>query len=148
MIARADWVKLNRDEAALLFGFAYGAEQEYSQGLAELISRYRLQGIVLTCGAEGAAAMTAADSRVYTVQPDSAAVSLTDTVGAGDAFASVVILGILRAWSLETTLTRAQAFASAVVGQRGATVTDRSFYNNFTGQWQAGIEPIETTETE
>jgi fructokinase len=64
---------------------------------------------------------------------------VVDTVGAGDAFASVLILGLLRRWPLETALERAQAFASAVVGQRGATQEDPAFYRQFTRNWGGTI---------
>ena len=49
-------------------------------------------------------------------------------MGAGDAMAAVMILGLLRGWPLPLTLERAQSFASEIVGQRGATVEDRAFY--------------------
>ena len=62
--------------------------------------------------------------------------TVVDTVGAGDAFTSVTILGLMLDWSLQQTLERAQAFASAVVGVRGATVQDRDFYRPFIEQWE------------
>ncbi len=62
--------------------------------------------------------------------------SVVDTVGAGDAFTSVIILGLVRGWPLQQTLDRAQAFASAVVGVRGATVQDPGFYRPFIDQWE------------
>ena len=37
---------------------------------------------------------------------------------------------------LETMLTRAQAFASQIVGRRGATVDDSSFYRPFIDSWK------------
>jgi fructokinase len=36
---------------------------------------------------------------------------------------------------LPQTLERAQAFASAIVGQRGATVRDPAFYQPFLADW-------------
>ena len=138
LVAQADWVKLNAEEAALLFGLAQEQNAEDAeqpeQGLTALIREYNLRGIILTRGAQGAAVVTA-DGKVYTVLPDRT-VPLVDTVGAGDAFASVMILGLHRNWPVETTLERAQEFASAVVGQRGATVANRGFYDTFIGQWQ------------
>jgi len=62
--------------------------------------------------------------------------TVVDTVGAGDAFTSVTILGLLQDWPLQQTLDRAQTFASAVVGVRGATVQDRDFYRPFLEQWE------------
>ena len=61
---------------------------------------------------------------------------MVDTVGAGDAFTSVTILGLTLGWPIQKTLERAQAFASAVVGVRGATVQDKNFYRPFVVQWE------------
>jgi fructokinase len=57
--------------------------------------------------------------------------TIVDTVGAGDAFAAVLLVGLAKQWPLPLTLQRAQTFASAIVGQRGATVADLSFYQAF-----------------
>jgi fructokinase len=135
LIKQADWVKLNADEAALLFGLEQ--EQNREQGLISLISKHNLQGIILTRGAQGAMVVTAT-KKVYTAHPDKNT-PLLDTVGAGDAFASIMILGLHKNWPIATSLERAQQFASAVVGQRGATVTNRNFYDNFSCQWQTDI---------
>jgi|GEM_PF-1616362 len=56
--------------------------------------------------------------------------------GAGDAFASVLLLGLQHHWPLEVTLRRAHDFASAVVTQKGATLQDIGFYLPFISQWQ------------
>ena len=61
---------------------------------------------------------------------------VTDTVGAGDAFASVLLLGLLREWPMQQTLQRAQSFASAIVGVRGATVSDAGFYQRICADWE------------
>ena len=53
---------------------------------------------------------------------------VVDTVGARDAFASVTLLGLIHGWPLATILERAQAFGARIVGQRGATGTDRAIY--------------------
>jgi fructokinase len=58
-----------------------------------------------------------------------------DTVGAGDAFAALLLLGLNRQWPLEVTLERAQAFAGALVGRRGATVAEKAFYRAFIDAW-------------
>ncbi len=142
LIERADWIKLNTDEAALLFGLERDINQDVQkvhQKLIELINRHNLQGIILTCGAQGAVVVTTA-KKMYTVRPNRETVTLIDTVGAGDAFASVMILGLHKNWPVRTTLKRAQEFAAAVVGQRGATVADYRFYDNFIRQWQADLE--------
>jgi len=63
-------------------------------------------------------------------------VKVIDTVGAGDAFASVLICGLLYDWPLEVTLDRAQAFASRIVGCRGAVPDDPALYAATLAAWQ------------
>ncbi|MGR8999273.1 MAG: PfkB family carbohydrate kinase, partial [Gammaproteobacteria bacterium] len=70
-----------------------------------------------------------------TVKPP-ASTTVVDTVGAGDAFAALLLLGLSKQWPLKTTLERAQTFASALVGRRGATVADREFYSAFSISWR------------
>ncbi len=116
MLDGAQWIKLNRQER---------------QDLA-------LQTIagdwLLTAGEKGAEWISARGER-WTVRPDSA-VSVVDAVGAGDAFSSVVLLGICRQWPTGLILERAGQFASAVVGIQGATTRDSGFYQHFIEQWR------------
>lgn len=126
---RADWVKLNRDELDLL---APG-EGDLAERGRDFMARFGLEYLVLTRGAEGALALSATGEEA-SVRP-AAATRVVDTVGAGDAFTSVFLLGRLRAWPLAQTLERAQAFASAIVGVRGATVSEPDFYRRFLADW-------------
>lgn len=125
MVDRAHWVKLNADELTLLAP---------ADGAAAFVAEHRLQGLILTRGGDGAEVLTA-DGRHSEIRPE-ADIQIVDTVGAGDAFASVMMLGLSSAWPLEITLQRAQAFASALVGRRGATVSDKAFYRSFIDDWQ------------
>ena len=63
-------------------------------------------------------------------------VPVVDTVGAGDAFASVCILGLQRDWPHALILDRAQQFAAVLVGTRGATLNDPKPYNALLAEWQ------------
>lgn len=130
MLRRANWVKLNRDELDLLGRDVNGAPLEPAVFLRE----YDLRGLVLTLGASGAELYTPASDPIQ-VNPQGN-VGKVDTVGAGDAFASVMILGLIKKWPLKLTLQRAQDFASKIVGQRGATVADKAFYRPFVEQWK------------
>ena len=124
-----DWVKLNEDELALLCPESAGLEA----AMLEFCELYNLETLVVTRGKEGAVACDRHQHFVTVKPPESIAV--VDTVGAGDAFASLLLLGLNEQWPLQTTLERAQAFASAVVGNRGATVADREFYRAFSAAW-------------
>jgi fructokinase len=123
------WIKLNEHELAALVPQA-GDSMERIQRLQQ---EYTLDLLIVTRGAEGAL-IRAADSREYTVRPPPR-VEFVDTVGAGDAFSSVLLLGLLRGWEVKLLLGRAQAFASAIVGVRGATVADPGFYRPYIEEW-------------
>jgi len=71
----------------------------------------------------------------FSVSP-TASVNLIDTVGAGDAFSAILLLGLNLGWPLSLIMERAQLFASAMTGQRGATVDDLNFYQPFITSWQ------------
>lgn len=129
LLRGADWVKLNGDELATL------GDSGGSSGAARVfLGRYQLQGLLVTRGSAGAELLLASGD-VLQVAPQPA-IEVIDTVGAGDAFASVMLLGLLHDWPMPVTLERAQQFAAAVVGRRGATVSDPGFYRVFSRQWQ------------
>lgn len=60
---------------------------------------------------------------------------VVDTVGAGDAFASVCILGLHSDWPYGLIIERAQRFAAVLVGSRGATLDDPELYNALLAEW-------------
>jgi len=120
----AHWVKLNGDELERL---APGATAE------AFMASLGLQGLLLTEGARGARLLTS-EGAEYATRPRGD-VEVVDTVGAGDAVAAVLILGLLRGWPPQSALDHAQAFASAIVGRRGATVRDPAFYAPFAARF-------------
>ena len=128
-VDRADWVKLNADELQQLADINHPD----GNGARGFLQAHGLQGLILTRGSAGAEVLTA-DGQHLTVVPESQT-AVVDTVGAGDAFAAVMLLGLVRNWPLQQTLHRAQAFASAQVGQRGATVSDPAYYRKFIDTW-------------
>jgi len=128
----AHWVKLNIDELVKLQPSG-GSDADNA---AAFLTAYGLHGLILTHGSQGAEVLTSDGNRcLVTPERD---IDVVDTVGAGDAFASVVILGIIKDWTLDLMLQRAQAFASALVGRRGATVHEQGFYREFLSQWNVG----------
>ena len=122
--------KLNDEE---LLQLVPAADDDASR-MQQLISNAGLQLLLVTRGAAGAELLTAAGDR-FRVAPDPVA-SVVDTVGAGDAMTSVFILGVLQGWPYQQTLERAQAFAAAIVGRRGAIVEAASFYQPFIETWE------------
>ena len=129
IIAGGRWLKLNTDELALIVP----DEKNTEDRVAYLLSQLSVELIVVTLGKAGA--LAASRNERCSVQPDNNN-NVIDTVGAGDAFSSVLLLGLDKAWPLQLTLNRAQQFASAVVSQRGATTQDKMFYAPFIQDWQ------------
>ncbi|CAD6881109.1 Fructokinase (EC 2.7.1.4) [Methylomonas albis] len=129
-VAGADWLKLNDEELQLLLP----GKQSISDKMHILKQTYQLSGVVLTLGRQGAMALDSS-GELSSITPDGN-IEVVDTVGAGDAFAAVLLLGITENWPMALTLKRAQDFASALVGRRGATVADLAFYQGFIEAWR------------
>jgi fructokinase len=129
LLRDAHWVKLNEQELEQLL-----PDPPDLQARAErLQSSYDLDGVVVTRGHRGAM-LLAHRGQIHEVKPV-ATENIVDTVGAGDAFSAILILGIVHAWPPRKTLERAQRFASAVIMRRGATVRDPEFYRPFARDW-------------
>ena len=128
-VNNADWVKLNHDELVQL-----AEPQNTIQDTMRLfLMKHNLDVLIVTCGSSGAMALT--NRGEFLEVTPTGNLSIVDTVGAGDAFSAVLLLGIRQDWPLSVTLERAQAFASALVTQRGATVKDLNFYQTFIDVW-------------
>jgi len=129
----ADWVKLNEAELAVLCLENGLGNAELEIAMQTFCMQFDLETLVVTRGEKGAVAYDK-QRHFVSVQPP-ASTMVVDTVGAGDAFAAVLLLGLHKQWPLETTLERAQRFACALVGRRGATVADLEFYRAFKEEW-------------
>ncbi len=130
LLKNTSWLKLNEQELSLIVP----NKKEISERIDYLFSIFPLNKIILTQGEAGATLFTS-DKINQQISP-SQSTTIVDTVGAGDAFCSVLLLGILKNWDMSTTLTRAQQFASAIVSQQGATSNNRSFYQFFLQEWK------------
>jgi len=121
-VERARWAKLNEDELDVLAGaFDVAAVTAFREELG-------LAALIVTRGSRGAAV---ADDGGVTEAPPPEEVEVVDTVGAGDAFSSVFLIGLVRGWPTRTSLERALEFAAAVCTQPGATSADRGLYSGF-----------------
>jgi fructokinase len=136
-------VKMNFDELLQLSDSAEAKSSPSASGWLTMAATFRLQhnivNLLITRGAEGATLLDGEGIAHSVVAPPLSA-PLVDTVGAGDAFAAVALLGALHEWSLDTTLERAQQFASFIVTQQGAICTDPATYRDFQNFW--GLTPV------
>lgn len=141
----ADVVKVNDEELDQLIDWfvrpgepvrAWG-EPLQRQAIDALMARFRLRRLVVTRGPSGWACRDLDAGDGGWLEGLAPPVVLRDTVGAGDAFASVLLLGELRGWPLATTLARAAGFAASVCGIEGAVDADSPIYLQALAGWSA-----------
>lgn len=131
----ADLVKMNREELALIARQLQLPGANAVAQAAALIEKFSLDRVLVTCGREGAWQL-AADGTETIDEGRALTSGIVDTVGAGDGFAAVFILGMLCGWPAGTSLQRANLFAAAVCGIRGAIPNESSFYRPFLNEWE------------
>lgn len=124
------WLKLNHEELQQL----QPSNLPLKEAMVQFLTRHSLETLIVTCGAQGAVALSLSGEWIE-IKP-ATQLAVVDTVGAGDAFAAVLLLGLQRNWALAVTMERAQSFASILVTQRGAIVQDLGFYQPFVDAWR------------
>ena len=125
LVCSARWVKVNENELALLAGASDSAAAEAFR------IDHELDAVIVTRGGRGAVVVDG--DGIFEATPP-AEVEVVDTVGAGDAFSAVFILGLANGWPTELSLERAIEFAAAVCTVPGATTEDRQLYSRFENQ--------------
>lgn len=133
-LQQASVVKMNEDELTRLCTlFSLGGSNPENSAAA-LLASFDLQRIVITRGQAGAWTLDCAGRRVDVAARPLA--QLVDTVGAGDGFAAIFMLGMIRNWPIEMQMARADAFARAICGIRGAVPAAPAFYAPFLRDWE------------
>jgi fructokinase len=133
-LGAADIVKLNEYELATVAGM-FGLDHLSPEAQAMvLLQRFDLKQLLVTCGASGSWLLDA-QLQVYTASPAGPGQPVVDTVGAGDAFAAVFMLGLMHAWDAPATLQRASDYAAAICRVRGAVPASADFFVPFRQAW-------------
>ncbi|MCP4601060.1 MAG: carbohydrate kinase [Proteobacteria bacterium] len=111
----ANVLKINDEELAVMAEYLElsGNEQEL---VAALLERYNLKMCALTRGDKGSLLLSRDDISDNPGIP----VKVIDTVGAGDAFAAAMVLGVLSGWKLDRINEYATHIASHVCSMPGA----------------------------
>jgi fructokinase len=126
-------LKINHEELAEiapLLGIRGSAE-----GQAKALQKqYHLTNVLVTCGEQGSWWLTSGGA-VLNAEKERLASPFVDSVGAGDAYSAVVIMGLLQGWAPQMILQRASAFAAAICGVRGAVPADKKIYTVFLNTW-------------
>ena len=132
---QAEVVKMNDQELvriAHMLGLEAGAPQRIG---ARLIEAFELTQLIVTEGAQGAWYLDNEGRYCHTAaQPG--VPDMVDTVGAGDGFAAVYLLGLMQGWDTPMTLQRAHQFAAEICRVRGAIPGSTGFYQRFIADWE------------
>ncbi len=128
----ANWLKLNDQELIEISDIEAIDHADLVKAASSLQNTYKLDSVIVTQGADGAFMLNS--EGVHTVAPVRVS-SIVDTVGAGDAFSAIVMLGLLRHWQVGDILQRAVQFAAEICMQRGATSSNTEFYRKFRQEW-------------
>lgn len=129
-------LKVSREELAELAP-GEGAETEPDLPAARLLATTVAGRLVVTDGERGARLFAAGGAGERIAAPALDRRRFVDAVGAGDAFAAVLILGIRRGWPEHLALTRAAELAAAVCTLRGALPADDGFHAPFRRAWES-----------
>lgn len=130
-----DIAKMNESELATIAKMFNMNEKNEKNIANAILYQFNLTQVVVTCGEHGSW-MLDKGNKVTKAKHEPLSAPLADTVGAGDAFAAVYILGLLNKWSSSLTLKRANQFASAICTVHGAVPESLSFYSQFVKKWR------------
>ncbi|QJD95642.1 carbohydrate kinase [Mucilaginibacter robiniae] len=113
LAAKANVIKMNEEEAALLIG---GSNRSLKEQIIEFRYKYNPQTICVTRGENGAIVWH--DEEFY--EHSGFEVKVEDTVGAGDAFLATLLTGLIAEQPMQQTLEKACAVGAYVASHRGA----------------------------
>jgi fructokinase len=134
-LRQCDVVKMNADELEIIktmFGFS----KSNRIFLDYLMRDFGIEMISLTKGKDGSELFTSAGSYQMKHAPFEIK---GDTVGAGDAYASMLALGYLNRWQPERVLEKATELAERVCSIKGAIPKETDFYDNLIDHEQEAV---------
>lgn len=119
-------LKINEDEFSKLCEIFHLNENQEA-AVQEILERYKIDLLALTLGKDGAKLYSKNDFNYYKLESD----EIVDTLGAGDAYSSILCLGYLYNFSLENINRLANEFALEICLINGALPTDDSIYDKY-----------------
>jgi fructokinase len=142
-LTAADIVKVNEEELQALFQWYFQigrneaplSTEELHAACRALMDRFALETLIVTLGHRGSVVFLP-DGGLIANRDNPAPPFVIDTVGAGDAFSAIFLLGRARGWPLELTLARANEFAGAICAVAGAVPRDLNFYDKWVARWR------------
>ncbi|MDI1309860.1 MAG: carbohydrate kinase [Methylotenera sp.] len=132
-LQQANIVKLNEEEleeVCQMFGLQ--SADLHLMG-KNLVSHFKVEHLLITSGENGSWSIL--NHELQLTPPYKTLLSARDTVGAGDAFSAVIILGYMNHWDMQLTQARANQFASAICEIQGAVPESLDFYKPYLFAW-------------
>jgi len=123
-LLNANVLKLNTDELEACKAFADNG-RDTKTFVRYLMEKYTLDRVAVTKGSDGSELYTKDECILAAPVP---VPSMVDTVGAGDAYAAMLAVGILENWSSQKTVSMAADFASRLCTIEGAIPESSDFY--------------------
>ncbi len=113
---QCDVLKLNDEELEIVGRMEGTAEGTAEERCRELMGKYGLRMLILTCGTRGSYVF-AQEGTSFAETPQ---VEVADTVGAGDSFTATFVASLLQGKDVRTAHLRATRVAAYVCSQEGA----------------------------
>jgi len=134
-LGNASWVKVNEQELHAISQTRTSQNNQCQKLATQLMEQYKnIKILFVTLGVKGAFALTR-NGETFSEKGFPLPATELDTVGAGDAFIAVAIIGILEDWNINILLQRANSFAAAVCRIPGATTINQNLYQNHLKAW-------------
>jgi len=125
-IQSADVLKVNVDELKLLNDLLIGNKFDIMQTSFELMKKFNIDLMAITKGADGSTLIRNKKADHFQIEIK----EVFDTLGAGDAFASILCIGYLQGWALSLINKTANEFAGEICKIEGALPGEDSIYEN------------------
>lgn len=109
--------------------------KDIERPIQHLMAQMKAHLLLVTYGDLGSAAFNR-EGQCLASAPVTECLKVVDTVGAGDAFSSVMLLALTQHWPMGLALQRANQFAADICAIRGATPADLSFYQKYLNAWK------------
>jgi len=119
-------IKINIDELNKLKNI-FGLDGDDIKAIEELRNKYNIDLISVTLGENGALLFDGNDFDNYKAETK----NIIDTLGAGDAFATILCIGYLKNLGVKKINKLANEFAVQICGINGALPTDDSIYIDY-----------------
>jgi fructokinase len=120
-------VKLNEDELEIIIDYMDVGSGSIEDKAKVVKDRYNIELLCITLGSRGSIIVSDKTTHNYAAE----AIDVVDTVGAGDAYSSVLCIGYLLNWDIGRINEVSSEFAAAVCGISGAIPADDGFYEKY-----------------